>query len=241
MKRIIILAALLVGCSTDTFTGDGGPIDPETKPDASDAADPDSSDPPDASPDAQADAADPPDADGGTVADASDGSPMDASPDVITATSKRVFHTTGTLAGNFGGHTAADNLCQTEATSAGFGGTWYAWISTSTESASAHLAHASVPYKMVDGTLIAADWLALVTSGVAHDITLTATGAPASGAVWTGTDASGNPATGDMCADWSTTSSSSYGEVGCITTSAWTSCVAGLCSGGAAGVYCFEQ
>src|SRR5438105_668310 len=59
-----------------------------------------------------------------------------ASPDIAsTAPVKRVFVTHATFRGDFGGESFADEQCNLAAWAAGLGGTWRAWLSTSSAAA----------------------------------------------------------------------------------------------------------
>src|SRR5262249_3511124 len=82
---------------------------------------------------------------------------MDVSAICGTCTSavpnKRVFVSTTRFTPNQGVATA-DTLCQTDATTLGLTGTYKAWLSTSTTSASAHVTHSTGAYVKLDGTTI---------------------------------------------------------------------------------------
>lgn len=139
---------------------------------------------------------------------------------------KYAFITSVTAGGNLGGLTGADATCQSEATSAGLPGTYRAWMSDSMDNAIDRLTHSVVPYVRTDGVQVAADWNALVTSGVEIDISLYANntrdviGGAGAGqelyAALTGTDGSGY-SSGYNCDDWTTESDTAqvtWGVVG---------------------------
>jgi hypothetical protein len=150
----------------------------------------------------------------GALADAGADASLEAGPATHT-----VFVSSTVYDGNLGGLTGADAKCQTLATTAGLAGTYKAWLSDSTTSAASRLTHASGPYVLVDGTVVAQDWSHLSsTAGLLHAIDLTETGgSPPIGTfqcgahnptVWTSTDASGQSNGPVPCSDWK----SSVGE-----------------------------
>ncbi len=238
--RVVLL--LLAGCTADTFTS----------PDSGDAAldgasdvvtqDASISDASDASSDAS-----PPEGGKGKVdanvgdADAGDGA----------AASKVVFVTSATYSSNLGGLNGADTKCQTLATSANLTGTFRAWLSDSTTAASSRLTHATVPYVLTDGTLVAADWNGLTSGTLQAAILLTeAKGVPptsattcGTSAVWTGSSTSGSPA-GAYCANWAGVAldGGTGGVAGNATSTSnnWTDDCTAACTGQAA-LYCIEQ
>ncbi len=112
-------------------------------------------------------------------------------------TEKKVFVTKSTYNGNLGGLTGADQKCQSAADAAKLGGTFKAWLSSSTISASSRLTHAKLPYKLLNGKVVGSNWDDIVLNGyIQNPINITETGAPADGmetnAVWTNTNGFGN-------------------------------------------------
>lgn len=77
---------------------------------------------------------------------------------------KTVFVTSSLYDGNLGGLTGADAKCQERAKAADLEGDFKAWLSDSTTSAASRLTHSSVPYILVDGTILAKDWSAWASS-----------------------------------------------------------------------------
>jgi hypothetical protein len=239
--KTFLSALFLAGCSTDTFLdpSDGEPpvLDGGGKDalvivlDAGDAG-----------------------SDGMTEGGASDSAlPMEAE---TGPSFKRVFISSTATPPNFGGLTAGDNICQTAANSASLGGTWKAWLSTSTTSAASRLAHAAVPYELVDGTVVASDWNHLV-SGVPlkSSIYLDENGTfvpwnsdQSTGWTWTGTNTDGTA--GTTCVDWTmaadcSISTSLHGTAGADndTDYEWTAYTVGIgcCSVQVFSLYCLEQ
>jgi hypothetical protein len=92
---------------------------------------------------------------------------------------KVVFVGSQAHSGNFGGITGADAYCQGLANGAGLPGTFRAWISAGTYASSpaSRFAKASVPYVLVDGTVIANNWADLTDGTIQHVINLDENGA----------------------------------------------------------------
>jgi len=126
--------------------------------------------------------------------------------------SKCVFVTSQTWDGNLGGLSGADTKCGTAAEN---GLPWLldkefrAWLSDRGTSASMRLFHSTVPYRLVDGTLVANDWDDLVDGEVAHPIDITELNTAPLGTyyVWTGTNPDGATffplfPPSSLCMDW---------------------------------------
>jgi hypothetical protein len=158
--------------------------------------------------------------------------------------------------GALGGLDGADSMCQALAQSAGFMGTYLAWLSDSTDSPATRFSRAGGPYQLVDGTEIAHNWTELTQAGLINGIsttelqTLPGDGTSACGdtAVWTNTKNDGT--LNDVrfsCDDWSNPSGMGAalgvagGNIGwtdeCMLTSASTMTP---CAQTAA-LYCFQQ
>ncbi len=172
---------------------------------------------------------------------------------------KVAFVTSHVYSANLGGLSGADATCQAHAETAGLPGVYKAWLSDSMTSAADRLSHATVPYSLVDGTLIANDWSALTSGHLVHSIDLSETRGPAPGVrinpdpatVWTGTDPSGlwenkfgEHMLGD-CNGWTTTGDGSvlfgfWGSEDDGGSSLWTACWIGDCTY-LAPLYCLEQ
>lgn len=163
-----------------------------------------------------------------------------ATPEPTPADVMRVFATSTTHDGSFGGVAGADALCATRAATAGLSGTFKAWLSASDGSPATTFTTAAVPYVLVDGAVVAMDWDDLVDGTLTHAIDEDENGDPVNGDVWTGTDTLGNAAAGATCSDWSSRSGSGQcgntGQVG----SGWTAFSLPSCSL-SLHLYCFEQ
>lgn len=155
----------------------------------------------------------------------------------------RVFVSSHTNNGNMGGLSGADQICQDNATTAGLGGTWKAWLSDSTTSASDRLYHSPSPYVLINCTRIADNWDDLTDGDIQNPINLYENGGTfADTGAFTYTNASGSAlVSGSHCSDW-TSSAASGAEIGdpTTTTSGWSHFASGFCNTNQ-NIYCFEQ
>lgn len=155
---------------------------------------------------------------------------------------KLVFVTSTTSDGVLGGLVGGDAICQGLADDAGLGGTWMAWLSESVgESPSTRFTQATIPYRVVGGEPIAADWAALIDGTLDAPIDRDETGAVVADEipVWTGTSPNGTPVT-PCCEDWTSTASGSGNGVKTATDGTW-SFNGGMPCTNVAHLYCFEQ
>jgi hypothetical protein len=171
------------------------------------------------------------------------------------AAGKCVFVTSRQYAGNLGGLAGADQTCQSLASAAHLGGTFKAWLSDGTNSPSTRFTKATVPYRLIDGEVVAANWTALLgattTTPLMHTISLTETGVqPPTGTnacgkttvVWSNSDRNGASLSAS-CSSWTSSASTASGGQGAWDQVAggWTdSCSSTPCDGLAA-LFCFEQ
>lgn len=157
------------------------------------------------------------------------------------AAAKRVFATSTTQTGGFGGIVGADAICAARASAAALGGVFKAWVSTTDASPASTFTRASGPYRLVDGTKIADDWNDLVDGALDHVINLSESGGTVFGDVWTGTGTPGTVAA-VTCNAWTTGSSGASGQCGSTqsTSGAWTASSVPLCNTPLR-LYCFEQ
>jgi hypothetical protein len=161
---------------------------------------------------------------------------------------QRVFVSHGTYDGNLGGHAGANATCASLASAANLGGTWMAWVSDSSGSPNRNFMKATIGYRLLDGTLVAANWTALTSGTLSHAIDVDQTRASLAGATgsaamtWTSTAATGM-AMGDSCNQFTSNASSASGQVGsCTSTSAtWTNASTTEACSAAHHLYCFEQ
>lgn len=172
-------------------------------------------------------------------------SPMPTTSPVPTPTSKLVFVTSGTYNGNLGGVSGADLKCQSLATTAGLNGTYKAWISSKTQSASSRLTHSTLPYKLVNGTSVAVNWNDFADASHFTKINITELGTTVTGQVWTNSTRTGGiygTAIGAHCNNWADETSARKGRAGstAFTTARWTS-DAGVNCNIDLRLYCLEQ
>ena len=161
---------------------------------------------------------------------------------------KRVFVTSSSPAssGAIGGLVAADAFCQSAANANQLGGAWKAWLSTSSTSAASRLAHATVPYRLLDGATVAANWAGLTSGTLSHAINVTEAGVVVpSGTileVWTGTTTAGAHS-GDTCNAWTDGSATPRADIGLTseTSSGWTAKYLQFCDRTNLRLYCFQQ
>ena len=160
-----------------------------------------------------------------------------------TMASATVFVSSSLYAGDLGGLAGADNKCQQLASTAGLSGTYKAWLSDNNTSAASRLVHATVPYKMVDGTVIANDWSDLTDGTIAAAIGKTETGGVSgTGIIWTNTNSNGTINGTNSCLNWTDTSSLNSGRWGSTsqTDTQWTGKSLQAC-GSPKALYCFQQ
>jgi hypothetical protein len=158
----------------------------------------------------------------------------------------KVFVTTGTSDGNFGGVAAGDAWCQDEADDAGLTGTYKAWLSDSTVSPSTRFAVTTGPYRLVDGTTVANSWADLTDGSIQHRIDQTAAGVTLSaGATWSGTGPTGQRhiTTGHDCDGWTSADPEKEGVGGLViqTDIFWGAAIGAPCNTPGRRLICFEQ
>jgi hypothetical protein len=135
-----------------------------------------------------------------------------------------MFVTSTVQTAALGGVAGADELCAMQAADANLVGDFKAWLSTLSSSVSDRLAHSSVPYVLVDGTMVASDWDDLVDGALLAPINRT-------GASYLGSD----------CASF-TSGSAGAAQCGAVgsTTLTWTENIVPACSSRLR-LYCIEQ
>jgi hypothetical protein len=172
---------------------------------------------------------------------------------------KRVFVSSALYTGNLGGLAGADAKCQALADAAKLGGTYRAWLSDVKTNARTRLVHSTVPYVLVDGTVVASDWFALVSGSLDHAINKTESGGvppmgtliclAGSPSVWTLTGTGGAVQGNYDCSGWMSGSiSSDAGSIEMVwgvadsKDSKWTAaCTSQQCGPKTASLYCVEQ
>ncbi len=178
--------------------------------------------------------------------------PIPTSTPAPVSSSKRVFVTSTTYNGNLGGLSGADAKCQTAANSVNLGGTWKAWLSDSTTSAGSRLTHSSVPYKLINGTIIVNNWDGLTSSSqqtlgnllAPLNINEKGTYNPLGyfgNSSWTGTLPGGGILTPN-CSNWTSSANTLTGYAGNPdSVHDWSISSTVTCASSAVSLYCFEQ
>jgi hypothetical protein len=159
-------------------------------------------------------------------------------------TERRVFVTSGTYAGDIGGIVGADAACQTLADAEALGGTWKAWVGDGMNAPSTTFVKSTVPYVLVGGMTVAADWDDLTDGMLAapidHDETGIAIDSGGNTHVWTGASTTGSPLP-YHCEGWTTTAPAFTPRgLATSTDSAWAMAGPDPCAT-ANHLYCFEQ
>lgn len=159
----------------------------------------------------------------------------------------RVFVTSTTYTGNFGGTTVADAQCQIRADTANLDGTWKAWVNGAPNDVNSRFTQATVPYKLIDGTVIANNWNDLIDSSINNPINKDEFGVvvPSSN-VWTGGTTSWIQApnthrcSGGATGEWNDTTVSGAAGLTTATNSYWWYESTRACTLQHR-LYCFEQ
>jgi hypothetical protein len=163
-------------------------------------------------------------------------------------TCKRVFlSSTEMLSGALGILATSDGRCQALADGRAMGGTWRAWLSDSNTSPSMRFTRPTVPYRLVDGTMVANSFSGLVSGSLMHAIDMFETGVTllpgAQVEVWTGTTPTGTNAAA-TCGNWTNSSTGQpNGSVGISdrANAGWTQAYQQFCDRTHVHLYCFEQ
>ncbi|OGE27669.1 hypothetical protein A2867_03890 [Candidatus Daviesbacteria bacterium RIFCSPHIGHO2_01_FULL_40_11] len=162
---------------------------------------------------------------------------------------KNVFVTSQYYTGNLGGLAGADQKCQQLADAAGIGSsqglTYKAWLSNSTGSSPANrFTRSDVPYRLVEGTLVANNWADLTDGNLAAPISKDDTGATRFNIVYTATRTDGSwSGIYSDCNNWtlSEDSNNASGGLPDYTDALWTQGTGASCGFTQARLYCFEQ
>lgn len=155
----------------------------------------------------------------------------------------RAFVTSTTTLGNFGGTSAADARCQARADAAGLGGTWMAYLASTTNGLPSSRFTGAGPWYAVNTATKVADDMADLTDGTI-DAALNRTEfgsapAAASQVVWTGI-AGANGISASNCANWTSTAGQGRRGSTLRTNTQWVDAGTVRCNSGRS-LYCFEQ
>jgi hypothetical protein len=171
-----------------------------------------------------------------------------------SGTGKRVFVTSASYSGNLAaaagvsdGLAGGDKLCNSAAIGGGVGGTWKAWLSSSTVSAIDRIADVG-PWYLTNGRLAFRNKAQLTTDPLTA-IEVDEGGRLVGAGVWTGTEgvwtgtASGGQRASTTCVSWTSDSSTSFGTLGINYSpdSSWTDGSPPWSCETPFHLYCFEQ
>jgi hypothetical protein len=159
-----------------------------------------------------------------------------------------VFVTSSPHTGNLGGLTGADAICQARADEAGLPGDYLAWLSDLTGSPNSRFVRATVPYRLVSGTIVADNYADLADGSLDAPINITETGAtvPAGTQAWTDTGPNDEIfGLAPCCQNWQSASPTLAGRAGDTgaTNVGWTTFINVECAAPDVGrrLYCFQQ
>ena len=137
------------------------------------------------------------------------------SSEVFGKSAVKVFVTSTAYNGNLGGLSGADSKCQDRANAASLGGTWKAWLSSGSVSATSRLTHLNIPYVLVDNLVVANNWNDLIDGSLMRPIYKSESNTFIYRNVWTDTNTSGNIYNGGItCSNWGSASAGVYSFVG---------------------------
>ncbi len=165
---------------------------------------------------------------------------LDALEPASPSTVNRIFATTATPNGAFGGLAGGDAICAAAAASAGLHGTWIAWLSDSSTNAIDRLDVNSGPFLTMDGFLIASNKADLTDGTLANSITRNEFSGTAAAFIWTGTLTNGTSGGGN-CSDWTSTGGSGMTGVTGSTSGSWTQNGGGSVCSAPSSLFCIEQ
>jgi hypothetical protein len=154
-----------------------------------------------------------------------------------------------------GGPRGADKICADLASAAGLGGYWMSWTSDACTSPRQRFRESTIPYRLLDGTLIADGWTDLTDDFIANPIDMDENGDAVVGTdrwfrdrmTWTNTMSDGTLHINNGC--WGLTSNASSGIFAvraaagstASTWTTWTVWSTPSCATDNLRIYCFEQ
>ncbi len=157
-----------------------------------------------------------------------------------------LFVSSATYTGAIGGVSEADQACTDLATAAGLVGIYRAWLSDGAgRSPAGTFTRGDAPFVMTSGVRVADHWADLTDGTINNPIVIDESGnlPDTVPMVWTGTGASGQPASsGATCGDWTDGSSAATGQVGVFDAigTGWTASPPAACDAPGR-IYCFQQ
>jgi hypothetical protein len=152
---------------------------------------------------------------------------------------KRLFTTKLGHDANLGGLTGADATCTNAATAANLGGSWVAWLSTSTVNAIDRIPDVG-PWKLINGVVVFNNKAGLALAPIVPP-NVDEYGGEVRTQVWTGTSVGGTGG-GTPCGDWTKNVSAEVAVAGnsSFNEGTWTNAFNITCSS-VAQLYCFEM
>jgi hypothetical protein len=166
-----------------------------------------------------------------------DGAQVDAGP-----IANRVFVTSSSFPGDFGGRAVADAACRDRASSAGLDGTFIAFITAAAGNPVDPIERlrGSRGWVRLDGRPVYDTVDDLAAAGSIYPVLLDESGNAMSGCVFTGTNENGTLAV-STCSNWATASVSTTAAFGSPTATTWAAIRKGFITCNAqCAVYCFE-
>jgi hypothetical protein len=161
--------------------------------------------------------------------------------------SLKIFQTAGAyVTYQMGSLAGADAICQSEANTAGFTGTYQAVLSSDSVSAASRLTYSYPIVNAYNGSTVAVSNL---WSGVLSNAILNPSGGYTMSSAYgyaypdtpTGTNADGTISTGNTCSSWTNSGGNLMVGVANNTTTAWTAAGVGGWCGGSSAIYCIQQ
>lgn len=159
-----------------------------------------------------------------------------------TTTTRYIFTTSASLTPNWGSLSAADTLCSNYASAGGLAGTFKAWISNGTTTASSRITDVG-PWYLVGTSTIAANNLASLQTSLAVGVPKDQNGSaitPSNRFAWTGTTMPGGASAANNCQNWTSSSGADSGASFGITGSVNSAINVG-CANGGGGLICVQQ
>lgn len=170
----------------------------------------------------------------------------------VTSTAGNGNLSTWSGSGGVAGLTGGDNICQSRAGAAGLGGTWQAFLSTSTVDAYTRFTSITDPIYNMKGQLLYFNGYELYcTSGCTsagglcnlRPVYYDEFANPVTDQAWTGSYYDGKKVVNQHCTDWTSSSASIYGNTGCADAGGcfWKYCSDHTCNSSTYRIYCIEM
>ncbi len=162
----------------------------------------------------------------------------------VGANCKLVFATSSSYSPNFGGVAGADAICQAVANTAGYPGSFVAWLSSASVNARDRFDPVAGPYVRTDGVIVANDLADLTDGSLAAPLACDENQVCSHFLIsaWTATGADGTWAGSSDCAGWTSANAADMGYFGVmtVTDSRWTLFSLNPCNA-MTRLYCVQQ